>query len=147
MPTPQSFKNHGRLDPPFHFVLVQILILNFLLSIYLVYHHRAAISKLELWNIVMAFALILLALTVRRYALKDQDRIIRLEERLRIAALLPSAEAAAAAQALSVRQIVALRFASDAELPSLVQRTLAENLAPADIKKSIVTWRPDDHRI
>ncbi len=146
MPTPQSYKNHARFDPPFHFFLMQILLLNFILSIYLVYHHRPAFSKLELWNIVVAFALVFLAFTLRRYALKDQDRIIRLEERLRIATLLSPAEAATA-QALTLRQIVALRFASDAELPSLVRRTLAENLAPADIKKSVATWRPDDHRI
>ena len=142
MPTPQSYKNHTRFDPAFHFFLIQILLLNFLLSIYLVYHDRPALSKLHLWNIVMAFTLVFFALLMRHYALKDQDRIIRLEERLRIAALLPSPEAASATQSLTTRQLVALRFASDAELPTLVRRTIAENLAPADIKKSITTWRP-----
>ena len=147
MPTPQSFKNHTRFDPPFHFFLIQILLLNFILSIYLVFHDRPAISKLHLWWIVMAFTLIFFALLMRRYALKDQDRIIRLEERLRIAALLPAAEAASATQSLTLRQLVALRFASDFELPTLIRRTLTENLAPADIKKSITTWRADDDRI
>ena len=146
MPTQQTYKNHTRFDPPFHFILLQILVLNFILSIYLVFHDRPAISKLHLWNVVMAFTLILFALIMRRYAAANQDRIIRLEERLRIAALLPGAEATAA-QSLTTRQLVALRFASDAELPTLIRRTLAENLAPADIKKSIVTWRPDNQRV
>jgi hypothetical protein len=79
----------------------------------------------------------------RVYGLADQDRIIRLEERLRIAALVPGAEV----QRLSTRQLIALRFASDTELPALVRRTLAEGLDPKSIKQSIVVWRPDYHRI
>jgi hypothetical protein len=86
---------------------------------------------------------LLLTFKTRIYSLANQDRIIRLEERLRIAALVPAADVLK----LSTKQLIALRFASDAELPALVGRTLAENLDPKAIKRSIATWRPDYHRI
>jgi hypothetical protein len=95
------------------------------------------------WSILVAVALVLLLTKCRLYGLADQDRIIRLEERIRIAALVPAAEA----YKLSTAQLIALRFASDAELPALVYRTLAENLDPKTIKQSITTWRPDYQRI
>jgi hypothetical protein len=75
-----------------------------------------------------------------------QDRVIRLEERLRYTQLLTPADLART-HALTLHQIVALRFASDAELPALLNRTLSENLAPKQIKQSIQSWRPDHTRI
>jgi hypothetical protein len=101
---------------------------------------------LHIWLTLLAFALVVVATNSRVKDLKLQDRVIRLEERLRFAALLPPATLAATAS-LTVPQIVALRFASDAELPALVARTLAENLTPKQIKESVVTWRPDTHRV
>ena len=75
-----------------------------------------------------------------------QDRVIRLEENLRYQRLLPP-ELLAATQSLTLGQIIALRFASDAELPALVQRTLSENLEPKAIKQSITNWRADNLRV
>jgi len=146
MPTPQTYKNHGRFDPPFHFVVLPILLANIILSIYITIRDWPIHSRSHLWWIVMSFAVFFVAGKTRGYALAAQDRTIRLEERLRFAALLSAADAQKAT-ALSVKQIVALRFASDAELPALVHRTLAENLTPKQIKQSIESWRPDYTRV
>jgi hypothetical protein len=83
---------------------------------------------------------------IRNYALRVQDRVIRLEERLRLMSVLPEPLRARIGE-LTVQQLIGLRFASDQELPGLVQRALDEKLSPADIKKSVVTWRPDYSRI
>jgi hypothetical protein len=87
-----------------------------------------------------------LAVRSRDRALVAQDRVIRLEERLRLQALLP-AEDRAHINELSINQLIALRFASDEELPALVRKTLTQNLEPKAIKQSIVNWRGDYHRV
>jgi hypothetical protein len=84
----------------------------------------------------------MLAGVARSSALRVQDRIIRLEEQLRYQRLL-TAELLAASGALTIKQIIALRFASDAELPALMQRTLSEHLEPKAIKQAVTNWRPD----
>jgi hypothetical protein len=94
----------------------------------------------------MAIVFILMAGGARGYALKAQDRIIRLEERLRLRALLPAADHAHINE-LTVPQLIALRFASDDELPELAHRALTKNMEPKAIKQAIVNWRPDHHRI
>jgi hypothetical protein len=88
----------------------------------------------------------MVAMKTRMYPMKVQDRIIRLEERLRLQALLP-AEAFAASQALTEGQLIGLRFASDAELPALVARTLKEKMTREQIKEAIVVWKPDTFRV
>jgi hypothetical protein len=145
MPTPQNFKNHTRLDPPFHLFVLPMLLLNFIFSIYATIHAWPRYAHTHIWWIVMSFVFFLWAGLARSQTLRVQDRVIRLEERLRLNALLP-AEDRAHIDELSVQQLIALRFASDAELPALVRKTLTQNLEPKAIKQSIVNWRPDYHR-
>jgi hypothetical protein len=142
----QSYNNHARWDPPFHYFLLPILLINLIFSIIVTIDHWPEHHALFGWWIVMSFALIVLAGSARVSALKAQDRIIRLEERLRLAALL-SPEELAFSQALTESQLIGLRFASDAELPALVARTLKDGLTQDEIKKAIVHWRPDYFRV
>jgi hypothetical protein len=146
MPAPQNIKNHTRWFPPFHFFVLPMLLLNFIFSIYVTIHHWPAHWALGFWWIAMSIVLFVMAGIARGGAIKVQDRVIRLEERLRLNSLLP-AEDRAHIDELSVKQLIALRFASDAELPALVRKTLTQNLEPKAIKQSIVNWRADYHRV
>jgi hypothetical protein len=92
--------------------------------------------------LLLAYAAVIAVYTVRAFSLKLQDRIIRLEMRTRLARLGREADLAR----LSMRQIVALRFASDAELPGLLQRAAAENLTADQIKRGVTSWQADDMR-
>jgi hypothetical protein len=147
---PQTLANHTRWDPPYHFYVVPIFGLALILTLI---HFFAHITHGDLSDHIHAVGLILLAVAfliwlvkTRFYALKVQDRVIRLEERLRLTQLLPDALRSRIPE-LTEGQLVALRFASDAEIPKLVERTLKENLSSADIKKAIQTWRPDYWRV
>jgi predicted lysophospholipase L1 biosynthesis ABC-type transport system permease subunit len=142
----QNYKNHKRLHPPFHLFVIPVLLLNVLVSIAVLIHHWPRHWALLIWFVVMSLALFTLAGFARGNALRVQDRVIRLEENLRYQRLLPP-ELATASQSLTLGQIIALRFASDAELPALVQRALSEKLEPKAIKQSITSWRPDDLRV
>jgi hypothetical protein len=145
MPEPQNFKNHVRFDPPWHFFVAPLLLLNIAFAITATVRHWPDHPHLFPWWIVMSIVVFVAVGLARGHVLKVQDRVIRLEERLRYDRLL-SPELRTTAEALAVPQIVALRFASDAELPGLVQRTLSENLEPKQIKQAIVNWRPDHLR-
>jgi hypothetical protein len=146
MSTPQSFKNHMRFYAPFHFGLMPVLVFNLIFSIYDTVHRYPEHKYLFHWWIVMSIAFILMAILGRRQSLKAQDRIIRLEERLRLAALLPANEQAHINE-FTTGQLIALRFASDAELPALARRALTQNLECKAIKEAIVNWRADDLRV
>jgi hypothetical protein len=146
MPEPQNFKNHVRFDPPWHFFVAPLLLINIGFAITATVRHWPNHPHLFPWWIVMSIVIFVAVGLARGHALKVQDRVIRLEERLRYDRLL-SPELRTRAEALTVRQIVALRFASDAELPSLVQRTLDETLEPKQIKQAIVNWRADYLRV
>ena len=143
MPKTQSAANHAKYDPVTHFVLIPIFTINFGLSIYWAVHDPEHRLGLDLWLIVLAFALILVAMKMRLYSLRVQDRLIRMEERLRVSALASPAEAAR----LSTGQLIALRFASDQELPMLVAHALGEGLTSRQIKERITSWQPDLARI
>jgi hypothetical protein len=145
MPTPQNFKNHARFNPPFHFFILPMLLLNLIFSIYVTIHHWPEHRILFLWWIVMSIVLFMMAGISRSQTLRVQDRIIRAEERLRLYALLP-AEERSHINELSIKQIIALRFASDDELPALFRKTLTQNLEPKAIKQSIINWRGDYYR-
>jgi hypothetical protein len=149
-PKPQSFANHTRWDLPFHFFVLPIFSLGLILSLV---HFFAHITEGDIRDQIHAFLLILLALAflilaskTRTYALKVQDRVIRLEERLRLAQLLPEPLRSRIPE-LTEGQLCGLRFASDAELPKLTERALNEKLSRTDIKKAIQTWRPDYWRV
>lgn len=141
--TPQSLANHVRYDPLFHFFLLPVSLISLIISVVMLAIHR---DLHRLWLVVVVLALVVAVFKIRLYALKVQDRVIRLEERLRLAALLPEAERTEIPK-LSEKQLVALRFASDEELPALAKRAWSENMAPADIKKAIRNWRPDYWRV
>ena len=147
---PQTFANHTRFDPWFHFFLLPVFGLLLILSII---HFIAHITEGGLRDqfhavllIVLALAFLVAVFKIRLYSLKVQDRVIRLEERLRLTSLLPEPLRSRIPE-LTEGQLVALRFASDAELPKLAERALSEKLPPADIKKAIQTWRPDYWRV
>ena len=140
---PQSYANHARLDPTFHFVLAPLTIISVVLSIIVFTRHPGLLSTL--W-VVLAIALLLNATKTRNYALKVQDRLIRLEERLRLSQLLPETARPRIAE-LRESQLIGLRFASDAELPALAMRALNEGLTQKQIKASIQVWRPDTFRV
>ena len=147
---PQNLANHTRRDPPFHFYILPIFALALILTLV---HFFAHITHGDLRDhihafllILLAVAFLLLALKVRLYSLKVQDRVIRLEERLRLTQLLPEPLRSRIPE-LTEDQLCGLRFASDAEIPKLVERTLKENLKRADIKKAIQNWRPDNWRV
>ena len=146
MAKPQSFQNHARFDPIFHFFLAPMTLINLGFAIYATIHAWPSCKYLHLWWIVMSVVLFVLTGVFRGYALKNQDRLIRLEEQLRLADLLPE-DQLGLIEALTVDQFIGLRFASDAEVASLAQRAVAENLDRKQIKQAITTWRPDNHRI
>ncbi|MGH9739355.1 MAG: DUF6526 family protein [Candidatus Acidiferrales bacterium] len=136
----QNFENHARFFPLFHFVVAPIFLLNIVWSIVQVVRH---VSFGTVVSLLVAIALFLLALAARLMALKVQDRVIRLEMRLRLQQQLPS-ELRARVPEFTLDQLISLRFASDAELPLLAQRVLDEKLTSRKaIKKMVREWQPD----
>ena len=139
----QNFPNHTRFDPKFHFVLAPILVANFIWAIWRLVQMPHIYN---LWAVVLGGTFILWLLTTRLYALKVQDRLIRLEERLRIVPLLPATVKARWGE-LTESQLVALRFASDGEVGSLAERAINEKLEQKAIKQAIQVWRADHFRV
>lgn len=140
MPQTQTFKNHTRLLPPFHFFVLPVLFINFLNEIRHVY---LAPSRHFAWTLVEAAALLTLGLLARTMAITVQNRVIRLEMRLRLKDALPF-DLHGRINELTPKQLVALRFASDDEMPALVRDVLAGNLATQKaIKERVKNWQGD----
>lgn len=140
----QNFQNHVRWYPLVHFVITPLLLVNFFWQIYRLYQEQS-LDRAE--SLVMAVVFLLMSVAARLQALKAQDRIIRLEERLRYSGIL-SPDLADQASALRTGQMLALRFASDAELPELVRRTVnGEFTTNKEIKQAVRNWRGDYLRV
>lgn len=142
----QSFKNHGRLDPPYHFVLLAVLLANLVFAVIHMIHHRADAYYAGPWIVVLSVAAILAVYKMRTYPLKVQDRVIRLEERLRLQALAPESWHAQIYR-LTEDQLIGLRFAADDEVVELAKQALEHNLSRKQIKERIKSWRPDYWRV
>lgn len=140
---PQTLENHPKLDPKFHYVLLPFSFLN---VIYAVYRCVSQPNLDTIWGVLFALVFIVALFTIRVYPLKVQDRLIRLEERIRMQSVLP-AHLQSRIGELKEAQIVALRFASDAELPGLVESALSNSLPQKEIKHRIKSWRPDYFRV
>ena len=139
----QNFSNHKRLDPLFHFFILPVFAITVIVAIVHLVRRPGLHSA---WLVVFIIAALFAVFKIRLYALKVRDRVIRLEERLRLASLLDAALRPRIAE-FTESQLVALRFASDAELPALAARALNEKLSALDIKKAVQQWRPDYWRV
>lgn len=140
----QNYSNHVRWFPLVHFVITPILVILMIWSVVDLFRNFNAQS---LQFFILTVAVLLLSFAARLQALKAQDRVIRLEERLRYKELL-TPELARKASEFRARQVIALRFASDKELPALAEHISAGNLTePVEIKKAIKDWRSDHFRV
>jgi len=137
----QNFANHGKFYPPFHFFVLPVMIINFFWACYRWY--TAGFSWDGAERVLLALGLFVGFGVARNMALRVQDRVIRLEERLRYERVLP-ADLKARVEEFTVDQVVALRFASDAELPGLARKVLDEKMNERKaIKQMVKNWRPD----
>jgi hypothetical protein len=142
-PKPQNYANHTRFDPFFHYFIAPVFLITWIMTVvHLIRHPRWH----SVWHMILALAAVVLVTRMRIYSLKVQDRVIRLEEQLRLNSLLQEPLRARIGD-LSESQLVGLRFASDAEIPALVARTLQEKLTQKQIKQAIQNWRADYFRV
>jgi hypothetical protein len=137
----QSYVNHVKWVPLFHFFVIPVLVLNLVQSIYKFFHWGFSFDRLV--GVLTAAALVLLTFQARLFALKVQDRVIRLEERLRMERLLPT-DLQPRIGEFTPSQLIAMRFASDAELPGLARKVLSDKIIEGKVIKQMVqTWRAD----
>ncbi len=140
----QDYGNHQKFVPAYHYVALPILLIN------LIYSGYVAVTSFSVGSVIAMFvavALIIVALFARLFALGAQDRVIRLEERLRLPDLLPTEQQATIGE-LTTAQLIALRFASDGEVADLVATVCAEGIEDREvIKKRVKNWRPDHQRL
>ncbi|MDF2386353.1 hypothetical protein JMG10_33115 [Nostoc ellipsosporum NOK] len=142
----QNYTNHVRYYPPHHFIFYPLALFMFFISLYEYWHSGG--NKI-MWLIVAGGTLLLVFLSFmlrQHYALMLQDRLVRMELRWRYH-VLTGKRLEALENRLHFKQLAALRFASDTELPALADRAVAEKLSPDQIKRSIREWQPDDMRV
>jgi hypothetical protein len=139
----QNFKNHRRLVPGFHFVtggLMFLLLIGSIVNLVVSSHENIYSASLI---VLSAVILIILALYARAFALKAQDRAIKVEEKFRYYLLTGTP----LSEGLRMRQIIGLRFASDEEFPALVEKAIGGKMSKNEIKKNIKNWKPDYYRV
>jgi hypothetical protein len=140
----QSYQSHRRYHPLFHFIGVPILTINFVAQIYNAVKWP---SMQNIWQIVVAAALLISIFLARYYALRNQDRIIRLEETLRLTRCLPD-DLKPRIGEVSTDMLLGLRFCADEELPELCRAVLGGEIRSRDeLKRRIRSWRPDYRRV
>ena len=139
----QSYANHRRYFPLFHFVVQPLFVLNVIVA-GVAFARGPSFERG--WAVVVAVALVLAAAAARLMALTVQNRLVRLEQRLRLERVLPPGQRPEVDR-LTLKQLIALRFASDAELAGLVHRAASGDLpGPDEIKRALTSWQPDTLR-
>jgi hypothetical protein len=138
--TSQTLANHARYDPLYHFFMAPLAVALLVWAIAHLVRHPS--NEAIAW-VALGVLVFLMVFKLRAFPLRAQDRVIRLEERMRLAKLA----ADSTIPALTEGQLIALRFACDEELPSLAQKAAANNLTPKQIKEAIQTWRADYFRV
>jgi len=140
----QTMQNHARFVPAFHFFVLPMLLINIISRAIVTYRHFSAGNVI---SFLTAIALLVLAFYARIFALTAQDRVIRLEMRLRLQQLLP-ADLRPRILEFTPEQLIGMRFASDAELPELARKVLTDQIRDrGPIKKMVKDWQPDYLRV
>jgi len=138
--TPQNYANHRRFFSLYHYVALPIFLAHVLVTALVALRHP---SLLTFWSVILAVGLVAGIVASRTSTLIVQNRLIALEMRLRLATVLPVALCQRIPE-LHLKQLIGLRYAGDAELPSLVERCLTGELPTADaVKRAVQHWRPD----
>jgi len=145
----QNLKNHAKMDPAYHYIGATILLACFVLALFQLFsalRFHPDMTLFAVWALAFSVLLFIVYAKMRIYPLKVQDRVIHLEERLRLSMLLDD-KLRHRIPELTEDQLIALRFASDDEVPKLVTEVLEKKLTRKEIKERIETWRPDNWRV
>lgn len=145
MPEEQSYAKHAKFVPMYHYVLFGILFVTLIGSFVNLYHSLGDHERIYSAALITALsiAMLILFFIARVFPLGVQDRVIRVEENMRHMQLTGKM----LDPRLTVKQIVGLRFASDAEFPDLARKAAEQGMSQDDIKKSVKNWRADHNRI
>jgi hypothetical protein len=136
----QNFENHTRVVPPYHLFALPVFMINL---VWRLIQLKDGINFASIMNVLLAAAFVVAVLYARLFALTVQDRVIRLEMRLRLERLLPP-DLRSRIPEFTVAQLISLRFAADDELPSLARQVLDEKLNERkSIKRRIKNWQAD----